>query len=181
MNVFVLLIFIATVLSQGLDLSKFLQHDYHFTIERADVHHYDKRYMNYLQAVPFKCNRTHVALNGTLNFKINVGSELVVMVQMYRFASNEYRLFPVRFQDKFCKFLEENVAGFQRLLNCGNFVGCPVVSNTNITVCNFIPDDSKLPPLIPSGSYKVNLHGFYSDNELFVLEIYGKITRPEVK
>ncbi|KAF2894424.1 hypothetical protein ILUMI_11752 [Ignelater luminosus] len=179
MNVFVLSSFIVTVLTQGLDLSKFRQHDYQFIIERADALHYDKRYMNYVKVIPFKCNRTNVALNGTFSFKINVGSELVVMVQFYRFASNEYRLFPLRFQDKFCKFFEENVTGFQRLLNCGNFVGCPLVSN--ITFCNFIPDESKFPPLIPSGSYRLNLHALYSNNELFVLEVYAKITRPEVK
>ncbi|KAF2886909.1 hypothetical protein ILUMI_19264 [Ignelater luminosus] len=181
MNVFVLSIFIVTVLSQGLDLSKFHQHDYRLTVERAHVFHYDKEYMNYIKVIPFKCNRTNVALNGTLNFKINVGSELVIMIQFYKFASNEYRLFPTRFQDKFCKFFENNVVGVQRLLNCGNFVGCPLVSNTNITWCNYIPDDSRFPPLIPSGSYRLNLHALYSNNELFVLEVYAKITRPEVK
>ncbi|KAF2886926.1 hypothetical protein ILUMI_19247 [Ignelater luminosus] len=181
MNVFVLSIFIVTVVSQGLDLSKFRQHEYQFIIERADILHYDKRYMNYAKVTPFKCNRTNVALNGTFNFKINAGSELVVMIQFYRFASNEYRLFSVRFQDEFCKFLEENVAGVQKLLNCGDFAGCPVVSNTNITLCNFIPDDSKFPPLIPSGSYRLNLHALYFDKELYVMELYAKITRPEVK
>ncbi|KAF2886278.1 hypothetical protein ILUMI_19897, partial [Ignelater luminosus] len=128
MNVFVLSIFIVTVLSQGLDFSKFRQHDYRLTVERADILSYDKKYMNYAKVIPFKCNRTNVAVNGTFNFKINVGSELVVMVQFYKFASNEYRLFPVRFQDKFCKFFKENVAGVQRLLNCGNFVECLLVA-----------------------------------------------------
>ncbi|KAF2892852.1 hypothetical protein ILUMI_13318 [Ignelater luminosus] len=103
------------------------------------------------------------------------------MVQAHRFASNEYRLFPVRFQDKMCKFLKANVGGVQKLLTCGNFSACPVVSNTNMTFCNYIPDGSMLPPLMQSGDYRVDFHGLYSNNELFVVEVYGKVTRPEVK
>ncbi|KAF2887605.1 hypothetical protein ILUMI_18568 [Ignelater luminosus] len=181
MKVFVVLLYVVGVLSQGLNLDKFRQHDYRLILERANILRYDKEYMNYAKIIPFKCNRTDVALNATLNFKINVGSDLVVMLQAYRFASNEYRLFPMRMQDKFCNFLKANVAGTQRLLNCGNFGGCLLASNTNITLCNFIPDGSKFPPLIPSGSYKMDLHALYSNNELYVIEAYVKIVRPEVK
>lgn len=34
--------------------------------------------MNYAKVVPFKCNRTTVAVNATLNFKVNVGNDLMV-------------------------------------------------------------------------------------------------------
>ncbi|KAF2887460.1 hypothetical protein ILUMI_18712 [Ignelater luminosus] len=181
MNVFVLSVFIATVLSQALDFNKFRQYDYQLIIERASIPHYDKRYMNYAKLTPFKCNRTNVALNRMASFKVNVGIDLVIMVQAYRFASNEYRSFPLRFQDKMCNLLKENIGGMQKLLNCGSFSGCPVVSNTNITVCNFIPDASMLPPFIPSGNYRLNLQALFSNNELFLTEVYGKVTRPEVK
>ncbi|KAF2897614.1 hypothetical protein ILUMI_08562 [Ignelater luminosus] len=87
----------------------------------------------------------------------------------------------LRFQDKLCNLINANIGGFQRLLNCGNFSACPIVSNTNVTFCNYIPDDSMLPPYIPSGNYRVDFHGLYSNNELFVIEVYGKVTRPEVK
>ncbi|KAF2885930.1 hypothetical protein ILUMI_20237 [Ignelater luminosus] len=78
MKVFVLLLFIVTVLSQELDLHKFRQHDYQLIFERANILDFDKKYMNYAKVISFKYNRTNVALNGTFNFKINVGSDLLV-------------------------------------------------------------------------------------------------------
>ncbi|KAF2888387.1 hypothetical protein ILUMI_17786 [Ignelater luminosus] len=78
MNVFVSSVLIATVLSQSIDYNKFRQHDYQLIIERASIPHYDKRYMNYAKVISFKCNRTNVAVNGTANFKVNVGNDLVV-------------------------------------------------------------------------------------------------------
>lgn len=49
------------------------------------------------------------------------------MSQGYKFASNEYRLFPVRFQLNFCEALARDVTGMQNTLLCGNFTGCPFV------------------------------------------------------
>ncbi|KAF2895563.1 hypothetical protein ILUMI_10611, partial [Ignelater luminosus] len=47
------------------------------------------------------------------------------IIQAYRFASNEYRLFPMRFQISVCDALKSNFAGLQRYRRCGNFSGCP--------------------------------------------------------
>ncbi|KAF2897720.1 hypothetical protein ILUMI_08456, partial [Ignelater luminosus] len=48
-----------------------------------------------------------------------------MVLQTYKFASNEYRLFPIRFQLNFCEAFNRNVAGFHSLTRCGNFTGCP--------------------------------------------------------
>ncbi|KAF2885193.1 hypothetical protein ILUMI_20980, partial [Ignelater luminosus] len=48
-----------------------------------------------------------------------------VVVQAFRFASNEYRLFPLRFQVNLCTIFKLSIAGFAEILKCKNFTGCP--------------------------------------------------------
>ncbi|KAF2887120.1 hypothetical protein ILUMI_19053, partial [Ignelater luminosus] len=48
-----------------------------------------------------------------------------VIIQANRFASNEYRSFPTRFQVAICDALKSNFPGLQRYTRCGNFSGCP--------------------------------------------------------
>ncbi|KAF2881830.1 hypothetical protein ILUMI_24331, partial [Ignelater luminosus] len=50
-----------------------------------------------------------------------------VVVQAYKFASNEYRLFPLRFEFNFCDAMfKYNMFGFKNLQDCGNFSKCGV-------------------------------------------------------
>lgn len=48
------------------------------------------------------------------------------MVQAYKFASNEYRVFPLRFQIGFCVAFNKNIGGFGDFTKCRNFDGCPI-------------------------------------------------------
>ncbi|KAF2894314.1 hypothetical protein ILUMI_11862, partial [Ignelater luminosus] len=48
-----------------------------------------------------------------------------VVIQSYKFASNEYRLFPMRMQLNVCEAIDEDVVGLKSLTKCGNFTGCP--------------------------------------------------------
>ncbi|KAF2888696.1 hypothetical protein ILUMI_17477, partial [Ignelater luminosus] len=48
-----------------------------------------------------------------------------VIFQAYRFASNEYRLFPLRFQMLVCDIFDNNMAGIGNITKCCNFRGCP--------------------------------------------------------
>ncbi|KAF2879645.1 hypothetical protein ILUMI_26527, partial [Ignelater luminosus] len=48
------------------------------------------------------------------------------VIQAYRFASNEYRLFPMRFQYNYCAGIEKNLAGLSRQYNCVNNKQCPL-------------------------------------------------------
>lgn len=47
-------------------------------------------------------------------------------VQVYKFASNEYRRFPINFPVNLCRALEEDIFGARKLLVCGNFTDCPL-------------------------------------------------------
>ncbi|KAF2893458.1 hypothetical protein ILUMI_12718 [Ignelater luminosus] len=49
-----------------------------------------------------------------------------ILLQAYRFVSNEYRLFPIRFIFDVCDSLIKNELGIQNIYNCGNFTRCPI-------------------------------------------------------
>lgn len=92
-----------------------------------------------------------------------------VIVQAFKFASNEYRYFPLRLQINLCNLYTKDMVGFGYSGQCRNFVGCPkeevllrlilwkvlfiqmFLQEKLYQICNFVPDVSKLPPLIPNG------------------------------
>ncbi|KAF2891969.1 hypothetical protein ILUMI_14204, partial [Ignelater luminosus] len=96
-----------------------------------------------------------------------------VLVQAYRFASNEYRLFD------FCAAMITNDFGLRGLTKCGNLTLCPFKKGKRV-VCNFTPDGNRFPPLIPAGSYKVDSVICKGEAEVLALELYAKISYPLV-
>lgn len=44
-------------------------------------------------------------------------------------------------------------------------------------ICNFAADGNKLPPLIPNGQYKAELHGMVRGDEVGIFNVYGNIER----
>ncbi|KAF2892079.1 hypothetical protein ILUMI_14094, partial [Ignelater luminosus] len=50
-----------------------------------------------------------------------------VITQAYKFASNEYRLFPLRLELNACQAVNKNIVGLKSLTYCGNFTGCPLL------------------------------------------------------
>ncbi|KAF2893250.1 hypothetical protein ILUMI_12925 [Ignelater luminosus] len=107
---------------------------------------------------------------------------IAVVVQAYRFASNEYREFPLRFGDTICRVLDADLAGGKKMLaKCGNMSGCTFFKDKTYHVCNAVPDESKLPPHIPSGRYMLEIEISYRSIQLFLAKAYVAITRPEVK
>ncbi|KAF2894312.1 hypothetical protein ILUMI_11860, partial [Ignelater luminosus] len=107
-------------------IEKFHQSDYNVTFERVEIVNFNKRYMKRLEAVTFKYNRTCAVVNATWMLNVNTGYSSNVVVQAYRFASNEYRLFPaLRLELNVCEAINENLIGLKRLKHCSNFTGCP--------------------------------------------------------
>ncbi|KAF2888083.1 hypothetical protein ILUMI_18091, partial [Ignelater luminosus] len=100
-----------------------------------------------------------------------------IIVQAYKFASNEYRLFPLRFQFNFCDLFIKDIGGVGSA-KCKNFVGCPSQKGKEYHICNFGPDASKLPPFIPNGRYMLELQGMYGTNEIWLAKVYGEVVRP---
>ncbi|KAF2887610.1 hypothetical protein ILUMI_18563, partial [Ignelater luminosus] len=104
-----------------------------------------------------------------------------VIFQAYKFASNEYRLFPMRFQVNACDAIKHNMGGLHTGTRCGNFTGCPFLKDIPTHVCNWSPDESKLPPFIPSGEYMIEAQAVFRNTEIFVVRAYGDIYRPITK
>ncbi|KAF2882254.1 hypothetical protein ILUMI_23922 [Ignelater luminosus] len=173
----VFLVLVSTIFADGqLDLH-FFQNDYHLTIERSETSYYNKIYMKTASLVSFRYNRTIIAQNFTFRFNIDVGANLEV-----RFASNEYRYFPLRLGDRICRALDADSGGLKQMIGkCGNISDCMFFKDRTYHVCNAVPDESKLPPHIPSGRYMLEIEVSYGSIKLFVAKIYFAITRPEVK
>ncbi|KAF2891819.1 hypothetical protein ILUMI_14354, partial [Ignelater luminosus] len=103
----------------------FHQNDYKLNFERIDLVYFRKQYLQHFNIVTFKYNRTSAVINATWTFHVDVGYDHNVIVQAYRFASNEYRLFPIRLQLNVCDAIKGNVIGLGNVIHCGNFTGCP--------------------------------------------------------
>ncbi|KAF2888093.1 hypothetical protein ILUMI_18080 [Ignelater luminosus] len=82
---------------------------------------------------------------------------------------------------KLCKLFEADVAGIQRFARCGNFSQCVYLKNKTYRGCNFVVDESKLPPRMPTGRYLADVEVTYESINLFVLKVYFMVSRPEVK
>ncbi|KAF2893249.1 hypothetical protein ILUMI_12924, partial [Ignelater luminosus] len=140
----------------------FFQDDYHLTVERAEMSYYNKIYMKTASLVSFRYNRTIIALNLTLRFNIDVCADIEV-----RFASNEYRDFPIRFAATMCKAMDADLGGTKQVMGkCGNVSNCIFLKDITYHVCNAVPDESKLPPYIPLGK----IYG-RSGSELWIYQV----------
>ncbi|KAF2894313.1 hypothetical protein ILUMI_11861, partial [Ignelater luminosus] len=158
----------------------FHQSDYNVSFERVEIVNFNKQYMKRLEAVTFKYNRTCAVVNATWILNINFGYNLNTITQAYRFASNEYRLFPLRLQLNACEAVKKNVVGLKRLTYCGNFTGCPILKDQLILMCNWTPDEAHFPPFVPDGNYMLEIQGLFKTFDLYTLRVYFTIFRPIV-
>ncbi|KAF2890685.1 hypothetical protein ILUMI_15488 [Ignelater luminosus] len=155
-------------------IRKFHQNDYKMEFERLEVVDFNKQHMKRLEIVTFKYNCTCTVINATWMFNTDVGYDYNVVTQAYKFASNEYRLFPLRLQLNGCEAFCENVGGLKRL-TCGNLTGCPILKNKLQTICNWSPDPARFLPFIPDGKYMLELQGFFQTSELYRLRFYASV------
>ncbi|KAF5301925.1 hypothetical protein FQR65_LT19172 [Abscondita terminalis] len=110
-----------------------------------------------------KYNRSTRAVNFTLLSKIDFTRKNVVgTFQMYKRYGNEFKYFPFRFAICVCQAIEKNLLGLGTQ-NCGK-LGCPVKKNVRQTICNWLPDYSRLPPFLPDGKYVGKINITYYDS-----------------
>ncbi|KAF2897442.1 hypothetical protein ILUMI_08733, partial [Ignelater luminosus] len=104
-----------------------------------------------------------------------------IITQAYKFASNEYRLFPMRFEFNLCDAVfKYNMFGLESLQNCGNFT-CSTEKGQTYHVCNWTLEQAKFPPYIPTGRYMMELQYLYLTDEVLVLHGYAGVVRPFVQ
>ncbi|KAF2903223.1 hypothetical protein ILUMI_02964 [Ignelater luminosus] len=169
----VILIFLPSVAADLL----FQQNDYELTFERIELEEFDKGFLKDARIVTSKYNRTTPAMNASFTYLQNFDRDMQVVLQAYTFLSNEYRLFPMRFQFDACAAMDNNDFGFGRLLDCGNFTKCPLKKGRYL-ICNWSPDGSRFPPNIPNGKYMMKLEWYHANIKIFVANMYVNIYRP---
>ncbi|KAF2885077.1 hypothetical protein ILUMI_21080 [Ignelater luminosus] len=103
-----------------------------------------------------------------------------VVFQSHRFASNEYRLFPIRLQLNACAAIKADAGGIGSITHCGNFTGCPFVKEKTMHICHWQPDPAHLPPFIPDGQYMIELQGLFGSEEMYIARAYATVYRPIV-
>ncbi|KAF2897927.1 hypothetical protein ILUMI_08248 [Ignelater luminosus] len=152
------------------------QNDYIMILEHVEIVSYNKQHVGFAKTRNFKYNRTHTGTNFTLKMLTAFGNNLQMEIQGYKFASNEYRLFPITFAVNICATIAKNDFGLQNLYSCGNFSRCPFKKG-NFVICNWSPDYSKFPPFIPAGSYMMDYILTYFDQPVLQAQGYASVKR----
>ncbi|KAF5287166.1 hypothetical protein FQR65_LT12295 [Abscondita terminalis] len=156
--------------------SKFVQNDYDVKNERITLNSYNKELLKELAVLPFKYNRTTRAFNMTIVSKVDIANnDVTVAIQTYRRYGNEFKIFPISLSYKWCLAMDENVMG-SAMTECG-IISCPIRKEIRQSICNWRPDYSHLPPLIPDGEYILTMNSTYHNRHLFHGEYLATVYR----
>ncbi|KAF5287168.1 hypothetical protein FQR65_LT12297 [Abscondita terminalis] len=156
--------------------SKFFQHDYDIKDIRIDGIDYNKDFIQDLYIVYRKYNRTTKAVNLTaLAFVDLTMNNNAVFIQVYKRYGNEFKQVPGRFAFKICQALQGDVAGISTFTS-GN-ISCPIKKNVRLSLSNWIPDFSHLPPLIPEGEYMAQVNSTYQKQYLYKFNAFATVYR----
>ncbi|KAF2893171.1 hypothetical protein ILUMI_13000 [Ignelater luminosus] len=155
--------------------AEFYQSDYHIIPHHVELVRYNKRFVDKMEMRSFKYNRTCAAVNTTFRFKFDDIQTVHIIAQHYKFMSNEYRLFPIRFAVNACKALAANVMGTRNMLTCGNLTECKIRRGRTYHICNWTVDESKAPPYMPRGKHRIELTLMYHSDEVAVINAFAEI------
>lgn len=91
-----------------------------------EVADFNEEFYETCLAVTFKYNRSMAVANFTMKPKIEINNQNTqLIVQAYKFYSNEYRTFPIRFQLNYCNTVSRNLFGIKAAFtSCGNMSIC---------------------------------------------------------
>ncbi|KAK4878349.1 hypothetical protein RN001_010855 [Aquatica leii] len=160
--------------------SKFYQSDYSVKDDRPSVVSYNKQFMKEMSIVVFKYNRTTTVANITIVPLVDLTQDnMLSLVQIYKRYGNEYKTFPIRLMFNQCQALSNNVLG-SATFKCGK-LACPMLKNIRQQACNWWPDHSRAPPLMPEGQYLARISSTYYKLDLVNIEymftVYRKIKK----
>ncbi|KAF2901114.1 hypothetical protein ILUMI_05071, partial [Ignelater luminosus] len=100
-------------------------------------------------------------------------------LQAYKFASNEYRLFPFQMNINYCKEQEHSVFGFDDVVKHTNCtLKCPFKRGFYY-VDKYRPDETKWPPHLVPGDFKLAITVTYQNQEAAQLAWYGSVIKIE--
>ncbi|KAF2886927.1 hypothetical protein ILUMI_19246 [Ignelater luminosus] len=155
-------------------MPEFHQDDYDVEIERAEVAWYNKTFAKDVKFGYVHYNRTQRVLNGSIHILEDVSTKLTLVVQFYKFASNEYRFFPITVGANVCEEYEKNNFKIRDLLSkTSNIKPCSLKKGLYYIRNLVMNDFSHFPPHMPRGRYKLAINIYH--NEIFVIEGHGYV------
>ncbi|KAF2886257.1 hypothetical protein ILUMI_19916 [Ignelater luminosus] len=148
------LMLVAILFKEYITLPEYHQNDYDVQIERVEVVWTNTSIARDAKLNYVFYNRSQKAFNASVYLLVNLSTDMTGVVQFYRFASNEYREFPMRVGANLCHEYAKNNFNVKELLkNRSNLIDCPLPKGYYY-VRYLVPDYSRLPPYIPRGRYK---------------------------
>ncbi|KAF2897606.1 hypothetical protein ILUMI_08575 [Ignelater luminosus] len=150
----------------------FFQDDYDIKLEIARVQSFNASVYKYLKADFVLYNRTERVLNASWEQIVDLGSDIMLEVQLYKFVSNEYRFFPVFVTVNPCSEFSRNTFGAKTIFSKTSNIDPCNMKKSIYHVRNAVPDSSKFPPHLPHGKYEILCTFTYYSYELSVIEFY---------
>ncbi|KAF5287172.1 hypothetical protein FQR65_LT12301 [Abscondita terminalis] len=163
----------------GKILCPIIKHDYNVKDLRVDHVNYNKEFIQDLSIVYSKYNRTTKAGNMTILTSVDLTKNSTVsFLQGHKRYGNQFKTFGVAITFYHCQAFEENILGLGAE-TCGK-ISCPIKKNVRQSLCNWIPDYSRMLPFVPDGEYMVKYYMKYENQIIFSYELFFTVYR-EVK
>ncbi|KAF2894356.1 hypothetical protein ILUMI_11817 [Ignelater luminosus] len=163
--------------SGALCFPQFYQDDYDVKIERVELARYNTSYLKDVKFQYTFYNRTQKVLNASGHLLVDVGRDATVTVQFYKFASNEYRFFPVAFDANACHEVAHNTFNLGVMLkNTSNITPCHMKKGLYYIRNLAFNDFSHLPPHFLRGQFKMDAEAHVSSASLFEIHFYVTVS-----
>ncbi|KAF2887779.1 hypothetical protein ILUMI_18394 [Ignelater luminosus] len=135
-------------------MPEYHQNDYDVQVERVEIVWYSKSFARDVKLGYVFYNRTQKVFNGSAYLLVNISTDVTGVAEFFKFASNEYREFPMRVGANLChEYANNNFKAREILKNISNVKPCPAPKGYYY-VGNLVLDYSRFPPYIPRGRYK---------------------------
>ncbi|KAF2883643.1 hypothetical protein ILUMI_22515 [Ignelater luminosus] len=153
----------------------FFQNDYDINMDRAECSWFNKSCAKYFNFSLVLYNRTQRVIKTDLELLIDMGRNTILDIQLYKMMSNEYRFFPVTFRANFCVEYTKDSFGFRNMLARTSNVNPCNMKKGIYYIRNAIPDFSRYPPHLPTGSYKLVHEFLFGSSRWAQVDFYGRI------
>ncbi|KAK4878160.1 hypothetical protein RN001_010666 [Aquatica leii] len=152
----------------------YFQNDYYLKFERHTDFYYNKDYFGSGNYSYHFVNRTTKAISFYFTLIKKVGNNMKFTLQTYKFASNDYRLFPLYYEENPCIALSLDIFGTSMKHYDTNVKSCPLEKGYYY-LRNARMRQSGFPPHVPRGRYMFDVQ-LYDENVLLTkAKIYIKV------
>ncbi|KAF5299806.1 hypothetical protein FQR65_LT09327 [Abscondita terminalis] len=148
--------------------------DYYIKYERHLFKFYNKEYLKNVNVSYHFYNRTVRLLSWSLDLIKRIGTNMKFKFQTYKFASQEYRYFPVFYEDNPCIALKLDQFGSSMRNFNTNVLACPFeIGHYYLHEANL--NQSRLPPHAPRGQFMFDCETYDNNILLAKVQIFVKV------